>query len=170
MAPQQETLELRGDGAARTTIQFCYHQAGQGPPLVWLHWLWGEPGWMDYHQRLAERFQVFVPDLPGYGQSTLPEWAKTPHDLAVLLLQFFDALSLKRPIVVGSCLGGWVGAELALLRPERIAQLVLISPLGLVQDWTKVPNLFYTDPARLPRYFFTDAASGECLTVCPRAE
>ena len=167
ITPQQETLELRGDGAARATIQFCYQQAGQGPPLVWLHWLWGEPGWMDYHQRLAERFQMFVPDLPGYGQSSLPEWAKTPHDLAVLLLQFFDALSLERPIVVGSCLGGWVGAELALLRPERIAKLVLISPLGLVQDWTKIPNLFYTDPARLQGYFFTGAVPERASLYVP---
>ncbi len=167
MTPQQETLELRGDGAARATTQFCYRRAGQGPPLVWLHWLWGEPGWMDYHQRLAERFEVFVPDLPGYGQSALPEWAKTPHDVAVLLLQFFDALSLERPIVVGSCLGGWVAAELAVLRPERIARLVLISPLGLVQDWTKVPNLFYTDPARLPGYLFTDAVPERASVYVP---
>lgn len=167
MTPQRETLELRGDGAARDAIQFCYYRVGQGPPLVWLHWLWGEPSWMDYHQRLAERFQVFVPDLPGYGQSTLPGWAKTPHDVAVLLLQFFEALSLKRPIVVGSCLGGWVGAELALLRPERIANLVLISPLGLVQDWTKVPNLFYTDPARLPQYLFPDAALEKASLYVP---
>ena len=169
-APQQETLELRGYGAAQDVIQFRYHRAGQGPPLVWLHWLWGEPGWMDYHQRLAERFQVFVPDLRAMGNPHCRSGRRRRTTWRWLLLQFFDALSLKRPIVVGSCLGGWVGAELALLRPERIARLVLISPLGLVQDWTKVPNLFYTDPARLPRYFFYGCSLGECLTVCPRAE
>ena len=43
----------------------------------------------------------------------------------------------------------------------------MISPLGLVQDWTKVPNLFYTDPARLPRYLFTDAALEKASRYVP---
>ena len=145
----EEMLVLHGNSEARADVPMFYRHSGQGPPLVWLHWLWGEPGWMPHHQQLAERFHVYAPDLPGYGQSTLPEWAHRPRDVAVLLLRFLDALSLEQPIVVASCLGGWVAAELAILRPERLARLVLISPLGLTQDWTQIPNLFYADPARL---------------------
>jgi pimeloyl-ACP methyl ester carboxylesterase len=166
-APREETLVLHGNVAGEPEAQIFYRQAGQGQPLVWLHWLWGEPGWMMHHQRLAERFHLYVPDLPGYGGSTLPEWASTPHDLAVLLLKFLDALSLQRPIVVGSCLGGWVGAELAILRPERLARLVLIDPLGLAQDWTQIPNIFYTDPARLPGYFLARTDSEQARAYLP---
>ena len=150
----EEMLVLHGNSEARADVPMFYRHSGQGPPLVWLHWLWGEPGWMPHHQQLAERFHVYAPDLPGYGQSTLPEWAHRPRDVAVLLLRFLDALSLEQPIVVASCLGGWVAAELAILRPERLARLVLISPLGLTQDWTQIPNLFYSDPARLQSYIF----------------
>ena len=165
--PKEETLVLPGNVTGEADASLCYRQSGQGQPLVWLHWLWGEPGWMMHHQRLAERFHLYVPDLPGYGRSTLPEWVSTPHDLAVVLLEFLDALLPQRPIVVGSCLGGWVGAELAILRPERLAGLVLIDPLGLVQDWTKIPNIFYTDPARLPGYFLTGTDSEQARAYLP---
>jgi pimeloyl-ACP methyl ester carboxylesterase len=150
--PHEDTVVLRTAG--QPEISFQYRHAGHGPALLWLHWLWGEPSWLPHHQRLAESFHLYVPDLPGYGSSTLPEWVRTPHDLAVVLLRFLEALPLQRPIVVGSCLGGWVAAELVMLRPERLARLVLIASLGLVTDWTKIPNIFYTDPARLRSYFF----------------
>jgi pimeloyl-ACP methyl ester carboxylesterase len=164
-APQEGTVVLHTAGAPETSLR--YRHAGQGPPLLWLHWLWGEPGWMPHHQGLAEQFHVYAPDLPGYGQSALPEWVRTPHDLAVVLLRFLEALALERPSVVGSCLGGWVAAELALLRPERLSQLVLIDPLGLVTDWTKVPNIFYTDPARLRNYFFSQPDHAQARAYVP---
>ena len=165
-SPRHETQVLRLPGGA--DIRLSYRHAGQGQALVWLHWLWGEPGWMPHHTRLAEFFHLYVPDLPGYGRSTAPEWVRTPHDLALLLLRFLDSVALQRPILVGSCLGGWVAAELALLRPERLSQLVLIAPLGLVQDWTAVPNIFYTDPARLAGYFFTEPEGEHSRAYVPR--
>lgn len=166
-APQEEVLVLPSQVSGDVDVHLYYRQAGQGQPLVWLHWLWGEPGWMSHHQQLAQHFHLYVPDLPGYGRSTLPEWAITPHGLAVVLLRFLDALSLQQPIVVGSCLGGWVGAELAVLRPERLARLVLIDPLGLVLDWTKIPNIFYADPARLPSYFLTQPHTPQAQAYVP---
>ena len=58
----EEMLVLRGNSAARADVPMFYRHSGQGPPLVWLHWLWGEPGWMPHHQQLAERFHVYAPD------------------------------------------------------------------------------------------------------------
>ena len=66
---QEETLILPSHIAGESETRIFYRQAGQGRPLVWLHWLWGEPGWMTQHQRLAEHFHLYVPDLPGYGRS-----------------------------------------------------------------------------------------------------
>lgn len=165
-SPRLETQVLHLPG--ESDIRLSYRRAGQGQALIWLHWLWGEPGWMYHHARLAELFQLYVPDLPGYGRSTAPDWVRTPHDLALLLLRFLDSLGLQQPILVGSCLGGWVAAELALLRPERVSRLVLIAPLGLVRDWTAVPNIFYTDPARLPGYFFTEPEGEQGRAYVPR--
>ena len=165
--PREQTLVIPSSVEGGDATHIFYRQAGEGAPLVWLHWLWGEPQWMVQHQQLAERFTVYVPDLPGYGQSTLPEWARRPRELAIILLQFLDALSLDRPILVGSCLGGWVGAEMAVVRPECLSKLVLIDPLGLSQDWTKTPNIFYANPPDVPGFFFSNTSRAQAQVYVP---
>lgn len=133
-----------------------YQTSGNGPPLLWLHGIWGESGWRPHLQVLSEHFQVYRIDLPGYPGSEKPSWIKSVRELAYFMIDVLDALGLERTLVGGHCLGGWLGAELALLRPQRVSKLALISPLGVLRDWTKSPNLFYSDPVELPSYFFKD--------------
>jgi len=147
-----ETLVVRFNNSA-----WSYQRAGQGQPLVWLHGLWGEPGWEPHHQRLAERYTVYAPALAGYDGSTAPDWLTDMEDMATLLVEFLEALELDRPHLVGHSLGGWAAAELAVFRPSSIRSLVLIDPLGVALDWTKMPNIFYNDPKSLPGLFFADA-------------
>ena len=170
-ASREETLVIPSGVPGAEDTRLFYRCAGEGAPLVWLHWLWGEPAWMDQHARLAEQFTVYVPDLPGYGQSSLPEWAHSPRELAVIVLQFLDALSLERPIIVGSCLGGWIAAEMALVRPQRLTRLILIDPLGLCSDWVATPNIFYAAPDQVPGFFFVDGGQNQARAYVPdRAE
>ena len=139
-----------------TGTTLTYQTGGSGTPLLWLHGIWGEPGWLPHLQALAEHFQVYKIDLPGYFGSEKPSWVSSVKDLAYFMLDVLDALGLERTLIAGHCLGGWLGAELGLLRPQRFSRLALISPLGILNDWTKAPNLFYTDPAKLPSIFFSN--------------
>ena len=43
-----------------------------------------------------------------------------------------------------------MAAEMAVLRPRWLAAMVLVDPLGLTDDWTQIPNVFYADPAMVP--------------------
>lgn len=143
----------------RLTSHSCtwtYLTAGQGPPLVWLHGLWGEPGWEPHHQLLAEHYTVYAPALPGYTGTTCPEWLSDMEDVATLIVDLLDALGLHRPILAGHSLGGWAAAETVVFRPDRLSGIVLIDPLGVALDWTQLPDVFYIDPARLPALFFAD--------------
>ena len=161
-ANTEATVTISSTVPGGTETEIFYRQSGNGPPLVWLHWLWGEPGWMPQHEKLSEQFTVYVPDLPGFGQSgPLPSWARRPRDLALMLLQAIDKWGLDKPTVVGSCLGGWLGAEMAALRPEKIDKLVLIAPLGLALDWIKFPNIFYANPDDLFSFFMVDNGGEE---------
>ena len=80
IATQPQT-EVRTTVAGRA-MRFL--KGGTGPAIVTLHHSTGSIGWLPLHERLAERFTVYVPDLPGYGQSERPDWARDPRDLAIL--------------------------------------------------------------------------------------
>ena len=146
---------------------WTYQRVGRGPPLVWLHGLWGEPGWEPHHQRLAEHYTVYAPALAGYDGSPAPDWLTDMEDMATLLVEFLEALRLDRPHVVGHSLGGWAAAELAVFRPSSVRSLVLIDPLGIAIDWTKMPNIFYNNPGLLPEIFFADPSISAARRYVP---
>lgn len=104
---------------------------GSGQPLLVLHHSTGSIGWTPFHEALADHFQVIAPDLPGYGQSSLPEWARHPSDLALLLLQAIRKEGLRDISLVGLGFGGWVAAEAAVQCPESFASLALVGAAGL---------------------------------------
>ena len=112
------------------SLALPYLKGGAGAPVVVLHHSTGNPGWIPFYERLAERATVYVPDMPGYGQSARPEWAREPRDLAILLLQALTRLGLARVTLVGLGLGGFVAAEMATMSQDRISRLVLVGAPG----------------------------------------
>lgn len=108
-----------------------WRRVGTGPVLVLLHG--GHGCWLHWARvipLLAPRFCVWIPDMPGYGASTL-----TPDGgldgLVDLLRRSLDALlGAQTPIMLaGFSFGGLVAAHLAATR-ARIRRLVLLGPAG----------------------------------------
>ena len=106
-------------------------EAGDGPPLLLLHRSIGRHGWDTLEQRLSERFRVLAPDLPGFGESERPDWAREPRDLAIIMARLLERLDVTGVTLVGMGLGGFLAAELATLNEERLSSLVLVSADGL---------------------------------------
>lgn len=120
----EQSLECAG-------LTLRYLKGGSGHPVVTLHHSTGSPGWLPLHDALAERAEVYLPDMPGYGQSTRPEWAREPRDLAILLGQAIDKLGLDNVALVGFGFGGFVAAEFATMASPRLSHLVLVGAAGL---------------------------------------
>ena len=106
-------------------------QGGAGSPIVTLHHSTGSVGWLPLHDQLARQFSVTVPDMPGYGQSERPEWARDTRDLAILVNHALEKLGLSEITLVGFGFGGFIAAELASMDHSRLKSLVLVGAAGI---------------------------------------
>ena len=113
------------------TGKISYLHGGNGSPLICLHHSWGSPGELELHQKLASDFSVFVPDMPGWGGSERPLWARTVRDIAILIAQFASKVAETPYNLVGFGFGGYVAAEMAAMSASTVAKLVLVGAPGI---------------------------------------
>lgn len=76
--------------------------------------------------RLADRYRVIAPDLPGFGFTEVPEghYRYTFDALAGTLLAFTDVLDLKHYALYVFDYGAPTGFRVAMARPERVTAIV----------------------------------------------
>ncbi len=148
----------------RTLVQ----RGGTGAPLLWLHGAGGGGRWTPALARLAERFDVIAPELPGFGRSDTPGWFDNIHDVGFFVLDLLKALDLRGVHLVGASLGGWVAAEAAVRSTERLASLTLVGPAGLHMKGVPRPDTFLWTEEQATRALFHDQALADAmLAVVP---
>ena len=148
--------------AAGLRIQL--RRGGTGAPLLILHSELGAPGWLRAYEELARHFTVYVPSLPGFGQSARPDWIVSVRDLAAWVTWCVRDLKLAQPLpVIGTSLGGWVAAEIATMNSGLFSKMVLVGSAGLQPEAEHVWDYFmhsnrealaqaFCDPANAPEY------------------
>jgi pimeloyl-ACP methyl ester carboxylesterase len=157
MADIKETM-LRVAGCAVSV-----KRAGKGQPLLFLHGGGGAPRWLPFMATLAERFDVIVPEHPGFGRSETPDWLDTIGDLAFFYLDFIKQLELERVHLVGSSMGGWIAAELAVRSTHDLASLTLIGSVGIHVKGLQKGDLFLWSYEQLTRNLFADPKFAEVI-------
>lgn len=76
---------------------------------------------------LSESYRVYAIDVKGFGLTAKPKDGQYhPAAWTQHLIDTLDALKIERPILVGNSMGGAIIARVALLRPERVAGIVLV--------------------------------------------
>jgi pimeloyl-ACP methyl ester carboxylesterase len=144
-------------------------QGGAGPRLLFLHGEEGQRGWLAHHQRLAERFTVLAPTMPGVGGSARPAWAESVPALAKCYLALLDHLQWDTCILAGASLGGWIAAELATLQPARFGALVLAGAQGLPTGAYDVPDMFLTPYRRYISFGYAEPEGAAYTAAWPEA-
>jgi len=110
------------------TVTLHYSEAGRGTSVVLLH---GFPLsgaiWQAQQKQLAEQYRVIVPDLRGHGKSPAPPGAYDMSLLARDVLAMLDSLQIKKAVIMGHSMGGYVALAALRLAPERFLALGLIA-------------------------------------------
>jgi len=138
-------------------------EAGTGAPLLFLHGAGGLFPDNPFLDQLAERYHVYAPELPGYGESTGEELLDDMLDFALHGWDVAQALGLQRPHLVGHSMGGMIAAEMACIAPNDLSKLVLVNAAGLWIPEHPIADLFALLPFEFAQLLFHDPVAGAAL-------
>jgi len=103
-----------------------YQLKGHGQPILLVHG-WG--GSSQSLEKLADllsaNFQTVLVDLPGFGQSDLPESNWGVEEYSNLIIDFLTSLNLSSIIYFGHSFGGSLGIYIAANYPQILTKLIL---------------------------------------------
>jgi pimeloyl-ACP methyl ester carboxylesterase len=160
------TVDLAGIGSVEVSVA----DYGSGQPFLLLHGGAGPQSVTGFAERFAAAHdvRVLVPTHPGFGGTPRPEALRSVSGLAAPYNALIEQLDLQDVTVIGNSIGGWITAEIALLKSPRVSGLVLIDAVGIevpghpVADFFSLtldevfqrsfrnPEPFRIDPATLP--------------------
>jgi len=119
--PRAETLDVAG-------IKTHVVRAGRGEPVVLLHGLGASSySWRFALPELARRYEVFAPDMPGFGRSDKP-W-DFDYSLAGLhrwVAAFMDRMGIAKARFAGNSMGGCVALWTAMDAGHRVERMALL--------------------------------------------
>jgi len=144
--PAAGAIESRS--AEAEGIKLHYLTAGKGPVVILLHgYTQTSRMWRPLIPRLADRFTVIAPDLPGIGDSDIPEDGFDMKTAAVRIHALAKALGVDKARVVGHDIGLMVAYAYAAQFPAEVEKLVVMDAfLPGVPGWELAynnPNLWH---------------------------
>jgi pimeloyl-ACP methyl ester carboxylesterase len=141
-------------------INIFYREAGpsDAPAILLLH---GFPSaghmFRDLIPLLADRYHVIAPDLPGFGQSDMPDrasFAYTFDNVARVIDHFTEVVGLARFATYVFDYGAPTGFRLATWHPERVTAIISQNgnayAEGLSEGWKPI-RAYWEDPSQAHR-------------------
>jgi 3-oxoadipate enol-lactonase len=106
----------------------AYDRQGSGTPLVLIH---GYPLdhsiWNPVVPFLEPDCELILPDLRGFGQSGMPPTAYLLADMAADIASLLDELKIRKAVIAGHSMGGYVALAFARAYPGRLLGLGLVA-------------------------------------------
>ena len=106
-------------------------ERGSGRPILVLHGGGGPLTVAGLAEALSTHAHVLVPTHPGFAGEPRPEWFNSIDDLAITYLDLLEQRDLRDVMVVGSSMGGWIAAEMAVRDTTRLSSIVLVDAAGI---------------------------------------
>ena len=118
-----------------TTV--CWRIWGKGQPIIFLHGGYGSwRHWIKQVTYLSKDYQILVPDMPGFGESSDLKSNHTPENISLNLYQTFRKLKitdLDNINLIGFSFGGLISGHLSyqfFKKGIKLKNLILVGPGG----------------------------------------
>ena len=119
-----------------------YVDCGEGPALVLIHGLGASwQSWLEQVPEFCQDHRVVAMDLPGFGCSDMPSEDISIEYYANWTFRLLDELGIESAAVVGNSMGGFIAAEMAIRRPERVQRLAVVSAAVFWQTYRRAQPL-----------------------------
>ena len=126
-----------------------FYMQGKGQPLVLIHPLGLDHRLWDYCvSDLAEHRTLVTFDLPGHGQSPVPDVNYTIEDISKSLLESLRLARIEKADFLGLSIGGMILQHFASVNASMVEKLILVdTTFKYSKDW----QLNWTERARISR-------------------
>ncbi len=138
-----------------------YAEAGQGPPVIVLHGLWGGRNEWDRNiEVLAADFRMIVVDQIGFHGSDKPDVSYHNALLGQFLAGFIEAMDIPRATLMGQAMGANTATYMAVHYPHLVERLILVDGAGY-----RNPNRDLAKPPSERQLRFYRVATGSTLSA-----
>ncbi|MFD0442843.1 alpha/beta fold hydrolase [Streptomyces indonesiensis] len=155
--------------AACDGLDLTLSESGTGRPVLVLHGGGGPATVAGIAAHLSRTAHTLAPVHPGWEGTPRPDWLTGVDDLALTYLHLLHDRGLRDALVIGSSLGGWIAAEMAVrdtagvigglvlidavgvdIPGEPITDFFALDPRGVAEHSWHDPDRYYVDPADIP--------------------
>lgn len=121
--------------------QLFFFESGKGFPVVFIHGFCESSNiWKSLSNELSEEFRIICPDLPGFGESPLPEDAFSLEDIGDSIVSWLKSLGIEQCIVIGHSLGGYIALEILKKHPDFTQSIGLFNSSAFADSEEKKAN------------------------------
>lgn len=136
---------LMGKAMVKSTkyrgVDVVYSDTGKGRAVVLLHgFLGAKEIWQQTILNLSKSYRVIAIDLPGHGDSPCIGYAHSMELMAQSVKAVLDSLRLKKYVIIGHSMGGYVALAFADLFPDPIKGLCLYHSTAYADSEEKKEN------------------------------
>jgi pimeloyl-ACP methyl ester carboxylesterase len=118
-----------------------YVESGNGYPVIFLHGFCETNSlWDEFRDVFSEHYRVICPDLPGFGKSALPENPVSLDGIAAILIDWLKNLGIKKCIIVGHSLGGYITLAIQRAAPDFMDGFCLFNSTAFEDSEEKKNN------------------------------
>ena len=110
-----------------TGLIISYHDSGSGTPILFLHSFGHNKNlWFPQLTHFLEKgFRVLAPDMPGHGDSSYDPARHGVDQMAQCYIELLDSLGIRKAVLAGISMGGYIALRMWARRPDLIAAMIL---------------------------------------------
>ena len=142
---------------------------GSGIPVVFLHgYLESSEIWLPFANELLDTGRIILIDLPGHGQTGVMDEIHTMDFMADVVKFVLDTLDLKKCVMIGHSMGGYVTLSFAEKYIERIFAFILFHSHPFADTEETRTNRKTGIIAGMTSYTWYPAILAEAINAAPR--